>query len=252
MAAFICTIIKKQQDGKQLSINSQHKFLTDVKLFLRRLYQRKLISDSSFESFEMPRCQKRLPRAVLSRAEVELIFRMPMLRGDDRGIRDRAILELYYASAIRRSELVRLTLDHIDLISRVISVIEAKGMKDRWIPISQRACNWLDRYIKEVRYKHLTLDSEGRLFINAEGEPMKSDYVGQMVGKYIRRSGVNKPGACHLFRHSVATSMLDNGADLRYVQELLGHADISTTQIYTHVSIEKLKSVYLSSHPSSQ
>lgn len=240
---------KKILDGKPLSINSQHKFLTDLKLFLRRLHRRHIIINADFEEFEMPRLQKRLPRTFLSPSEVERVFEMPLLKNGLIGIRDRSIMEVYYASAIRRSELVRLKLAHIDLDKKVLMVVEGKGLKDRHLPIAGRACIWVQRYLNEVRPKFLSIDSGDVLFLSNKGLPLNPDQVGQMVGKYIRRSGIDKPGACHLFRHTAATSMLNAGADIRYVQEMLGHADISTTQIYTHVAINQLEKVYLRTHP---
>ncbi len=240
---------KKILDGKPLSINSQHKFLTDLKLFLRRLHRRLIISNADFEEFEMPKCQKRLPRSVLSPEEVERIFALPLLRGDFVGIRDRAIMEVYYATAIRRSELVRIKLSHIDIGKQLLMVIEGKGLKDRHLPIAERACQWVQRYLDEARSQFVSISSEDILFLSREGLPLNPDQVGQMVGKYVSRSGIDKPGACHLFRHAAATSMLNAGADIRYVQEMLCHADISTTQIYTHVAINQLEMVYNRTHP---
>lgn len=197
----------------------------------------------------MPRCKKGLPAAILSHEEVERVFMLPMVRGGEMAIRDRAVLELLYATAIRRAELVRLSVQHVDLENRVLSVVEGKGLKDRRIPIAPRACDWVDRYCRQVRPRHRSLTSGDTLFLSGTGRPVNADQLGQMVGRYIRRVGINKPGACHLFRHSAATAMLDNGADIRHVQELLGHADISTTQIYTHVAIRQLERVYSRTHP---
>lgn len=197
----------------------------------------------------MPKCQKRLPRSVLSPEEVERIFVLPLLRGDLVGIRDRAIMEVYYASAIRRSELVRIRLSHIDLDKQLLMIVEGKGLKDRYLPTAERACRWIKRYLDEVRPKFIGIESDDVLFLSNKGMSLHPNQVGQMVGKYVRRSGIDKPGACHLFRHAVATSMLNAGADIRYVQEMLGHADISTTQIYTYVATEQLEKVYKQTHP---
>ncbi|GAA6139691.1 site-specific tyrosine recombinase XerD [Arenicella sp. 4NH20-0111] len=243
---------KKLLDGEPLSINSQYKFLTDLKLFLRRLHRRRIITNSDFEEFEMPRCKKRLPRSVLSSEEIERIFAVAMLRGDPIGIRDRAILELFYATAIRRSELARLKLSHIDFDKQVLMIVEGKGLRDRHLPVALRACDRVRAYLQEVRPKFLTIESREALFLHDKGYPLKADQIGQAVGKYRRRAGVEKPGACHLFRHATATSMLNAGADIRYVQEMLGHADISTTQVYTHVAINQLEKVYLRTHPAAK
>jgi len=243
---------KKALDGQPLSINSQYKVLTDLKLFLRRLHRRHVISNADFEEFDMPKCKKGLPRVVLSPEEVERIFAMPMLRGDLIGVRDRAILEVYYATAVRRSELTRIKLEHMDLDRRILMIVEGKGLKDRRLPVARRACEWIARYLEQVRPKFVSLESEDALFLSREGHPLNADQVGQMVGKYIRRVGIDKPGACHLFRHAAATYMLDAGADIRHVQEMLGHSDISTTQIYTHVAIKQLERVYNRTHPAAK
>lgn len=243
---------KKKRDGKPLSINTQYKFLTDLKLFLRRLYRRRVITNTEFEEFELPKCQKGLPRVVLSPEEVERIFVLPSLRCDLIGIRDRAILELYYASAIRRSELVRIKTGHIELAKRILQIVEGKGLRDRRLPIAKRACMRVESYLAQVRPKFLSVDSGDALFLSSKGMPMHADQVGHMVGKYVRRAGIDKPGSCHLFRHAAATSMLDAGADIRHVQKMLGHASISTTQIYTHVAIKQLERVYNRTHPAAQ
>jgi len=239
----------KKRNGQPLSINSQYKFLTDLKLFLRRLYRRKVITNSEFEEFELPKCKKGLPRVVLSPEEIERIFVLPTLKDGCIGIRDRAILELFYASAIRRTELTRVKLGHIDTKKHILQVVEGKGLKDRWLPLLESTCHWVDVYLTEARPKLVSIESEDALFLTSKGKPINPDQVGQMVGKYVRRAGIDKPGACHLFRHAVATAMLDAGADIRSVQELLGHKDISTTQIYTHVAIKKLERVYNNTHP---
>ncbi|MFL0800717.1 MAG: tyrosine-type recombinase/integrase [Agarilytica sp.] len=218
---------------------------------MRRLHRRKIVANADFEEFEMPRTQKKLPRNVPSYEEVELILRQPLLRGNELGILDRAIMELFYASAIRRSELIRLRLSHLDLKKRIVMVVEGKGMKDRRLPILERTCKWLRHYLNDVRPQCLSFESEDFVFISPSGSPCTADQVGQRVGKYIRRSGINVEGACHVFRHAVATSMLDNGADIRHVQVMLGHSDISTTQIYTHVGIKKLEEVHSRTHPAS-
>lgn len=240
---------KKERDGKPLSINTQYKFLTDLKLFLRRLYRRRIVTNAEFEDFDLPKCKKGLPRVVLSPEEVKRIFVLPALRNDPIGIRDRAILELCYATAIRRSEITRLEVGDIDINQQILQIVEGKGLRDRRLPVAESACEWVDSYLNQVRPKFQSIESAEALFLSNTGKPMNADKVGQMVGKYVRRAGIDKPGACHLFRHAAATSMLDAGADIRYVQKMLGHANISTTQIYTHVAIRQLEKVYNRTHP---
>ena len=153
---------------------------------------------------------------------------------------------------IRRSELIRLRLEDIDLEKRILMIVEGKGLKDRRLPIAVRACEWVSIYLDVVRPYFKRVESGGAVFLSSKGLPLHADQVGQMVGKYVRRAGIDKPGACHLFRHAAATSMLDAGADIRHVQEMLGHADISTTQIYTHVAIKQLERVYNRTHPAAK
>lgn len=240
---------RKARDGEPLSANSKYKFLVDLKLCLRRLHRRRIIERADFEEFELPKSKKVIVRNVPSHDEVEQILRQPLLRDNELGLMDRTIMELLYACAIRRSEVVRIKLSDIDLNKRILLIINGKGMRDRKLPILERACHWIRLYLNEVRPRFLGLGSGDYLFLSPSGLPCSADQIGQRVGKYIRRSGVPIEGACHVFRHAVATSMLDNGADIRHVQKLLGHADISTTQIYTHVGIKKLEEVYNRTHP---
>lgn len=242
----------RKKNGQPLSINTKYKFLTDLKLFLRFLYRRKVISNADFENFESPRSQKKIPRAVWSEEEMEIILSMPLRRGDDIGIRDRGIMEVFYVSAIRRAELANLKLGRIDLDQELLMVIEGKSLKDRVIPIVGEACQWLEVYLETIRPKYATAESGNAMFLRPDGIPLNADNIGQTIGKYVSRSGVNKPGSCHQFRHAVATSMLNRKMDLRYLQEFLGHKDISNTEIYTQVAKERLREMYSQCHPAAK
>lgn len=157
-----------------------------------------------------------------------------------------------YATAIRRSEITRLEVGDIDIKQQILQIVEGKGLRDRRLPVAESACEWIARYLTQVRPKFQRIESGEALFLSNTGKPMNADKVGQMVGNYVRRAGIDKPGACHLFRHAAATSMLDAGADIRHVQKMLGHASISTTQIYTHVAIKQLERIYQLTHPASK
>jgi integrase/recombinase XerD len=164
------------------------------------------------------------------------------------GLRDRAMLETLYSTGLRRMELPGLALYDVDLTRRLVMVREGKGRKDRVVPIGERAAAWLEKYLTESR-PQLVAPGVEALFVTDYGEPMTGLYVATKVKRYMEFAGINKPGATHLFRHACATHMLENGADIRYIQELLGHSKLTTTEIYTHVSIEKLQQIHDATHP---
>ncbi len=180
--------------------------------------------------------------------EVDRILNQTDVYGDT-GIRDRAILETFYSTGIRRMELVNLKLVDIDLRYGSLMVRQGKGNKDRLVPLGERACAWIQKYLDEVRPGLVMGNDESYLFLTDYGEAFIKDRAGDLVRKYMEAAGIDKPGACHLFRHTMATQMLDSGADVRYIQAILGHAKLSTTEIYTHVSIQKLKEIHKATHP---
>jgi integrase/recombinase XerD len=153
---------------------------------------------------------------------------------------------------MRRTELASLLINDVDIENRLVTINLGKGAKDRIIPISERACLWIAFYLKYIRPKYAHLTSGQYLFLNDKGNAYRPSTLSDMASKYAKRSGASSKGACSLFRHASATIMLDNDAELRFIQKLLGHADISTTQIYTHVSTKKLSSVYTKTHPSAR
>jgi integrase/recombinase XerD len=164
------------------------------------------------------------------------------------GLRDRAMLETLYSTGMRRMELPGLALYDVDLTRRLVFVREGKGRRDRVIPIGERACAWVEKYVTEARPLLIVANPEA-LFVSDYGEPITPEFLAAKVKRYMQFAGIDKPGATHLFRHACATHMLENGADTRFIQALLGHADLATTQIYTHVSIEKLKEIHAATHP---
>jgi integrase/recombinase XerD len=164
------------------------------------------------------------------------------------GLRDRAILETLYSTGIRRMELTRLTLYDVDLCAGTVMVRLGKGAKDRLIPIGRRACAWVARYVEEVRPQLAVRSDELALFLTDYGEPFEKNRLGDLVRRYMRHAGMAH-GSCHAFRHAMATHMLENGADIRFIQAMLGHSELTTTQIYTQVSIGKLKEIHAATHP---
>lgn len=165
------------------------------------------------------------------------------------GLRDRALLETLYSTGIRRSELIHLKLYDIDLRNGSLMVRSGKGQKDRYVPLGSRAIHWLRRYLDELRSAIVIEPDDGTVFLHEFGEPFSKNRLSDLVKKTLRAAGIDRPGAAHLFRHAMATHMLTNGADIRFIQAILGHAQLTTTEIYTHVSIAKLKEVHALTHP---
>ena len=165
------------------------------------------------------------------------------------GLRNRAILEMLYSTGLRRAEALALELSDVDRRRRAVLVRCGKGGKDRVAPIGRRALAWLDKYLAEARPELAERSTTELLFITSTGRAILPNHLSAVVRKYLKRAGVAKPGACHLFRHTAATLMLEGGADVRYIQAMLGHESLSTTQIYTHVSIDKLREVHEQTHP---
>lgn len=164
-------------------------------------------------------------------------------------MRDRTILELFYATGIRRSEMASLDHGDYDAYTRTLIVRKGKNGKSRMLPVGERAAAWLDRLLAESRPLFDHLPSETALFLTGYGERFSPAYLGNWIKKLLKRCGIDKPGSCHLWRHSCATDMHRGGADIRYVQEMLGHERMETTQIYTHVHIEELREIHARCHP---
>lgn len=192
---------------------------------------------------------RRLPRNILGVEEVERILSAPDL-GTPLGIRNRAILELFYSTGMRLFELQKLETRDIDFLKKRIFVREGKGKKDRLIPVSKRALDWTRKYLEEVRLGYVKEGDNQSLFLSWKGNPLQTNWILNCVTQARKKAGVEKKGSTHMFRHTTATLMLDNGADIRYVQEMLGHKDLNSTQIYTQVAIRKLQEVYEKTHPS--
>ncbi len=238
----------RKSNGEPISFATQQQRLIPIKAFFKWLTKENYILYNPASELELPKVHKRLPKAILSADEVERILNQTLLHGEI-GIRDRAIIETLYSSGIRRMELINLSLYDVDLKNGTLMVREGKGKKDRLVPLGQRACNWIERYRDEVRPGLVTDQNDNTLFLHESGEPLRKNRLTDLVKKHIAAAGINKPGACHLFRHSMATLMLDNGADIRHIQAILGHSQLSTTEIYTQVAIRKLKAVHALTHP---
>lgn len=199
-------------------------------------------------AIELPRLPRLLPRGVLSVEEVEAVLAQPDLDTPE-GLRDRAIMETFYSTGVRAEELAGLGVFDVDAGRETLFVRAAKGQRERIVPIARRAIGWVDRYRLDARAELVVPPDDNVLFVNNTGRPFTSRRLGLRIRPHLQAAGIDKPGLCHLFRHTCATLMLEGGADLRYVQEMLGHANVATTQIYTQVSIRQLKAVHTATHP---
>ena len=239
---------RNTRTGAPLSFRTQAQRLIPVKMFFAWLTARGHLPVDPAVGLLLPKAERQLPEATLSAEEVEAVLAGPDVTSP-LGLRDRAILECFYSAAIRRAELINLRVHDLDHARGTLFVRHGKGGKDRHVPIGQRALNWVDRYTDLVRPRLARHPDRGVLFLSASGEPLCPDWLSRTVAGYITAGAPGKHGSCHLFRHTAATLMLDGGADIRYVGEMLGHAKLETTQIYTRVSIAKLRAVHAATHP---
>ncbi|WJH34261.1 site-specific tyrosine recombinase XerD [Paenibacillus sp. CC-CFT747] len=221
--------------------------MVSIRSFYQFLIRERLLDSDPSLHMETPKLDKRLPK-VLSIAEVETLLDAPETTTPS-GIRDKAMLEILYATGIRVTELISLDVGNVNLGMGFVRCI-GKGSKERIIPLGRIAAHWLDQYIQAMRPKLLKqAKEEEALFINHLGTRLTRQGFWKIIKKYAREAQIVKDITPHTLRHSFATHLLDNGADLRAVQEMLGHADISTTQIYTHVTKSRMKEVYDRTHP---
>ncbi len=239
---------RRQENGRPLSVTAQLTAIGAVRAYFRWLNKQNVLLWNPASDLELPRVERRLPKGVLTIEEAEKILAQPDVRVP-MGLRDRAMLEVLYSTGMRRAELAGLELFDIDAERGTILIRLGKGRKDRMIPIGERALAWIDRYVSDVRPALVVSSAEKALFLTSAGEAFIPESLTNLVSRHVEASGIGKKGACHLFRHTAATLMLEGGADIRYIQELLGHASVKTTQIYTQVSIRKLKQVHAETHP---
>jgi len=238
----------RKEDGAALTVGMQYQYLAPLKTWFRWMSREHHILANPAADLDLPRQPKRLPRSVPSVQEVEAIL-AEAEHDNAQGLRDRALLEVLYATGLRRMELAGAAVYDVDLTRGILWVRHGKGGRERVVPLGARAAAWLDKYLTEARPELLTTDCTA-LFVNDYGEPVSADFISGKVKRYMEFAGVEKIGSAHLLRHACATHMLEGGADIRFIQEMLGHANIETTQIYTHVSIDKLLEVHRATHPS--
>jgi integrase/recombinase XerD len=220
--------------------------LSVLHCYLDWLYKQGLTLADLSQAVCFPRKQKSLPKGILSELEVKCFLSLPDVR-TRKGIRDKAILELLYSAAIRRAELTGLNLYDLNIDEQTIRVL-GKGRKERTVPVGDTALYWLLKYIREIRQTNGS--KEKALFLDLYfHKRLDAQTITNLVYEYAKQSRLNKKITPHSFRHSCAAHLLKNGVDIRYIQELLGHASLSTTQIYTHVVKKDLKEVFRRTHP---
>lgn len=234
------------EKARGLAANSLSRHLVSLKVFFRYLAQEGLLSINVAETMDSPKVWKMLP-SVLTPKEIDRLFAAPDLK-KPLGVRNRALLELLYASGLRVSELAGLQLTDLHFDERFLRCI-GKGRKERVVPVGGTAIKWVQQYLKEVRPQLTPGDQEQTVFLSNRHQPMSRKTIWDMIKKCARDAGITKKVYPHSLRHSFASHLLANGAELRIIQEMLGHADIATTQIYTHVDPDRLKGVHRQFHP---
>lgn len=241
----------RKANGEPLSSRTQRTTLDPLRVWFSWMTRQRLILANPAADLELPRLEKRLPRTIMSVEQVETVLSLCDLT-TLQGMRDRALLELLWSTGIRRGEVARLEIYSADFSRKILTIVQGKGKQDRVVPVGDRALWWLQHYISHVRPEVLVSPDCKALFLAMDGVAgLTTNGITLAVVPYLRASGIDK-GSCHLFRHAMATQMLENGADLRWIQAMLGHADISSTQIYTQVSIRALQAVHASTHPAEQ
>lgn len=242
----IAYLVRLKQEGRAASTVARK--LASIKAFYRFLTAERYIRRNPAEALEAASRGLHLPK-VLSVQEVERLLDEPNLGTLD-GYRDKTMLELLYATGMRVSELVNVPVKNVDMKMQYV-IVMGKGSKERMLPLGRTALHYLEHYLSVVRPQllHGKPDAAAELFVTGWGGPMTRERFYEIIVAYGKSAGISKRVTPHMLRHSFATHLLNNGTDLRIVQELLGHADISTTQIYTHLDVERLREVYDKTHP---
>ncbi len=238
----------RKADGQPYTPGSQRDRLSVLRQWFRWLLQRHHILYNPVDSLVLPKEEKRLPAQVMNEDETHTVLAATDINTPT-GLRNRAILEVLWSTGIRRMEIANLLLSEVDFGRGVVLVRQGKGRKDRVVPIGGQALHWLSRWLS-VRPELTRRGDSGHLFITRKGRGLAKGTLTWIAADSIRKQAqLTKPGACHLFRHSMATQMLENGADTRHIQAILGHEKLETTQIYTRVAIGHLKEVHEQTHP---
>ena len=234
--------------GMPNTVSYQNNMLSAVKQFMKFLHERDYIVSDPARDIPYAKQPKQLPRGVLTASEVRKIIHAPNTKTVI-GYRDRTILEVLYSSGIRKHEINNLKTHDVDYHDGYLQIMEGKGNKDRIVPIGRIACRYLENYIRSVRPELIRDPYNNHLFLSLRGNKLSKNRVWELVKRYAKKAKIKKNVHPHTFRHTCATAMLKNKADLNTIRKILGHASLSTTQIYTHLSITDLKEVHKRCHP---
>jgi integrase/recombinase XerD len=234
--------------GTARSISSQNHAIIAVKNFFRFLKNEGYLAHDPAEPLRCAREPHMLPRNILTPQEALKIIEAPDT-GSLLGYRDRTILEVLYATGIRKSEVMNLTVADVNFEEELLRINGGKGAKDRVVPLTSVACSYLENYIKAIRPDLLGNNQSQALFISFRGRPISRNALGDLATKYGKKAGIKKHMTCHLWRHSCATHLVKNKANLRHVQEILGHRSLSTTERYLHLTISDIKEAHRKFHP---
>lgn len=240
---------RRRADGRALGWSTQRQRLCALRHWFRWQARKRLLEHNPASELELPRKEHPLPPTPLCAAELARLFALPDL-SDPLGVRDRAILEVLYATAIRRAELCALRLEDVNPARLTLAVRRGKGAKDRVVPLGARALAWIERYRETARPRLAVDPVQPVLFLTASGAPFGPKVLGGLLARFLKKIG--RAGSCHLLRHTCATHLLENGADIRHIQQLLGHESLETTAIYTNVTINQLLEVHARCHPSAR
>lgn len=236
----------RKSDGNPLTVGTQKHWLSALCHFFSWLTREGHVLYNPASDLELPRKEQRLPKEILTHEQVEAILNIPNVR-DALGLRDRAILETLYSTGIRRQEMCNLVIGDVQIDRGMVRVEQGKGRKDRYVPIGERALRWIEKYLIEARPKLCPSINEQALFLSAWGQKLSASRIGTHLHGILKQAGIK--GSCHIFRHSFATVLLENGCDIRHIQVMLGHANMDTTQVYTHVSMRAIKEAHQRCHP---
>jgi integrase/recombinase XerD len=240
---FLSHLKEKGYSSKSIARN-----VSSIKSFYRFLHNENIIKQNPFIEIKTPKTEKRLPD-VLNEEEVNLVLSAPDVN-DNSGLRDKALFEVLYATGLRVTELVSLTVNTVNLEAGFL-IVMGKGSKERIVPMGDEAVSWIRRYLADSRPIFLKNTISDFLFLNRYGKPLSRQGFWKIIKKYCLIAGITKKVSPHTFRHSFASHLLGGGADLRSVQTMLGHSDISSTQIYTHIDKGALKKIHQKYHPRS-
>lgn len=240
--------LTNQRTGEPLCVNNWRQRLLVIKNFFAHLEKQGLVESNPLADISIPKSTPPQPRkTTLTTREVEEVLSQMDLN-TPLGIRDRAIVETLYSTAIRRMEIVSLGLYDLDISEGLLRIREGKGQKERMVPVGKGAIGWTLKYLLEVRPYLIRGEDPGILFLSVLGGGLNKNYLGTLVRGYLRKAGLLQ-GSCHIFRHTAATLMLAGGADMFSLQEMLGHVSLETTVRYARVKVEKFKEVFKASHP---